>query len=85
MQAPNLTKKGVAIPLPLPPGKQSEVYTTRDAFDKVTAFYKRLYKEFPMRRPKSCLPDSESNGPFLILDGGKDLWASKYWMKIQRP
>jgi len=49
MPAPNLMKKGAAMPVPLPPGKQSEVYTTGDAFDKVLAFYKGLYKEFPMR------------------------------------
>ena len=67
------------------PGKQSEVFTTNDAFDKVYAFYKGLYKEFPMRGgPK--LPSGQAiQWAFFILDGGKDLSASKYWMKIQRP
>jgi len=67
------------------PGKQSEVYTTGDAYDKVLAFYKGLYKEFPMRGgPK--LPSGQAiQWAFFILDGGKDLSASKYWMKIQRP
>jgi hypothetical protein len=29
-------------------GKQSDVYTTNDAFDKVYAFYKGLYQEYTM-------------------------------------
>jgi hypothetical protein len=68
------------------PGKQSEVYTTGDAFEKVYAFYKGLYKEFTMSSSSPKL----ASGPqikwaFFILDGGKDLASSKYWMKIQRP
>ena len=77
------------------PGKQSEVYTTGDAFDKVYAFYKGLYKEYTMRSSGPKLPSGRS-GPklpsgqqikwaFFIIDGGKDLSSSKYWMKIQRP
>src|ERR1700704_4797348 len=80
-----LDEKGSREASAAAPGKQSEVYTTGDAFDKVFAFYKGLYKEFPMRGgPK--LPSGQAiQWAFFILDGGKDLAASKYWMKIQRP
>jgi hypothetical protein len=68
------------------PGKQSEVYTTGDSFDKVDAFYKGLYKEYTMRSTGPKLPSGQQvKWAFFILDGGKDLRSSKYWMKIQRP
>jgi hypothetical protein len=67
-------------------GSQCEVYTTTDSFEKVYAFYKALYKEhvWPTRPP--ALPSGkEVRWAFFILDGGKDLAHSKYWLKIQRP
>src|SRR5260370_860359 len=68
------------------PGKQSEVYTTDDAFDKVYAFYKGLYKEYTMMHGGPKLPSGQQiKWAFFILDGGQDLTKSKYWMKIQRP
>jgi hypothetical protein len=68
------------------PGKQSEVYTTGDAFDKVYAFYKGMYKEYTMRSSGPKLPSGQQiKWAFFIIDGGKDLSSSKYWMKIQRP
>jgi hypothetical protein len=68
------------------PGKQSEVYTTGDAFEKVYAFYKGAYKEFTMSSSSPKLPSGQQiKWAFFILDGGKDLASSKYWMKIQRP
>ncbi len=66
------------------PGKQSEVYTTGDSFDKVYAFYKGLYKEFSMMRAPN-IAGQKIQWAFFILDGGKDLAKSGYWMKIQRP
>lgn len=67
------------------PGKRSEVYLTRDSFDKVYAPYKGLYKEYTMH-PGTKLPSGqEVRWVFFIIDGGKDLASSKYWMKIQRP
>jgi hypothetical protein len=67
-------------------GLESQVYTTDDGFDKVYAFYKSLYKEFPTPFPSQKLPGGkEVKWAFFILDGGKDLSRSKYWMKIQRP
>jgi hypothetical protein len=68
------------------PGKQSQVYTTGDAFDHVCAFYKGLYKEFTMRNSGPRLPSGQQiQWAFFIIDGEKDLKSSKYWMKIQRP
>jgi hypothetical protein len=68
------------------PGKQSEVYTTSDSFDKVYAFYKTLYKEFPMSSHAPKLPSGQPlKWAFFIIDGGTTLANSKYWMKIQRP
>jgi hypothetical protein len=68
------------------PGKQSEVYTTGDALDKVYAFYKGLYKEYTMRSSGPKLPSGQQiKWAFFIIDGGTDLSSSKHWMKIQRP
>ena len=68
------------------PGKQSEVYTTSDPMDKVYAFYKGLYKEFPMRSTGPKLPSGRQvKWAFFIVDGGTTLANSKLWMKIQRP
>src|SRR6266700_7949326 len=67
-------------------GLECRVYTTSDGSDKVYAFYKGLYKEFPTPFPTQKLPNGqEIKWAFFILDGGKDLSHSKYWMKIQRP
>ena len=68
------------------PGKQSEVYTTGDALDKVYAFYKSLYKEYTMRSTGPKLPSGQQvKWAFFILDGGTTLANSKLWLKIQRP
>jgi hypothetical protein len=63
-----------------------KVYTTRDSFEVVYAFYKARYKEFPIPLPAQRLPnDREVKWAFFILDGAKDLSQSEHWMKIQRP
>jgi hypothetical protein len=68
------------------PGKQSEVYTTGDSLDKVYAFYKGIYKEFPMRSAGMKLPSGQDvKWFFFIVDSGTTLANSKLWMKIQRP
>jgi hypothetical protein len=67
-------------------GKQSQVFTTEDTFEKVYSFYKGLYKEYTMSSSSPKLPSGQPlRWAFFILDGGKDLASSKYWMKIQRP
>ena len=69
------------------PGKQSQIYTTSEGFDKVYAFYKGLYKQdttMPSAGPK--LPSGQQvQWAFFIMDEGKSLATSKSWMKIQRP
>jgi hypothetical protein len=68
------------------PGKESQVYTTTDALDKVSAFYKGLYKEITMRSSGPKLPSGEQvRWVFFAIDGGTSLAQSKYWMKVQRP
>jgi hypothetical protein len=68
------------------PGKQSQVFTTDDPFEKVYSFYKGLYKEFTMGHSSPKLPSGQPiQWAFFILDGAKDLASSKYWIKIQRP
>ena len=67
------------------PGKQSQVFTTEDAFEKVHSFYKNLYKEYTMSSSPKLPSGQPLKWAFFILDGAKDLASSKYWMKIQRP
>ena len=68
------------------PGKESQVYTTTDALDKVSAFYKGLYKEITMRSSGPKLPSGEQvRWVFFAIDGETSLAQSKYWMKVQRP
>ena len=67
------------------PGKQSEVYTTADNYDKVYAFYKGQYKEIQMRGAPKLPSGQQIKWAFFAVDGGKDLKESKYWMKIQHP
>jgi hypothetical protein len=68
------------------PGKESAVFTTGDALDKVHAFYKGLYKEYTMRSIGPKLPSGQQvKWAFFILDGGTTLANSKLWLKIQRP
>ena len=67
-------------------GIQCEVYTSGDSFDKIYAFYKGLYREVRTPFPSQKLPNGEElRWAFFILDAGKDLSHSHYWMKIQRP
>jgi hypothetical protein len=82
-----LDEKGSRDASAAAPGKESQVYTTADSLDKVYAFYKGLYKEYTaLSGRESKLPSGQPlKWYFFILDGGKDLAASKLWMKIQRP
>jgi hypothetical protein len=68
------------------PGKESLVYTTPDGLDKVSAFYKGLYKEITMRSSGPTLPSGEQvRWIFFAIDGETSLAKSKFWMKVQRP
>jgi peptidoglycan hydrolase-like amidase len=67
-------------------GTEVQVYTTGDAFEKVRGFYTSLYREVAVPFPKPTLPNGkEVKWAFFVLDGGKDLMHSNYWMKVQRP
>jgi hypothetical protein len=68
------------------PGKESLVYTTPDGLDKVSSFYKALYKEITMRTSGPVLPSGEQvHWFFFAIDGETSLAKSKFWMKVQRP
>ena len=67
-------------------GTSCEVYTTGDSVEKVSAYYRSVYKEFawPVKPPK--LPSGrEIQWAYFILDGSRDLSHSKLWLKVQRP
>lgn len=67
-------------------GMEVQVYTTSDAFEKVHSFYKSLYKEIAAPFPRQTLPTGKAvKWAFFVLDGGKDLMHSNYWMKVQCP
>ena len=68
------------------PGKESRVYTTPDSLEKVSAFYKGLYKEITMRSSGPKLPSGEQvRWFFFAIDGEASLAKSRFWMKVQRP
>lgn len=72
----------------MPPGMQSTIYLTDDAYEKVSGFYKGIGKEYTMPgMPKGAkLPNGqEMKQAFYIFDGAADLGSSKNWAKIQRP
>ena len=56
-----------------------------DAFEKVYSFYKSLYKEIAVPFRQTTPTGKEVKWAFFVLDGGKDLMHSNYWMKVQRP
>ena len=69
------------------PGLEVTVYITADTFDKVCAFYKSVGHEYRVIGQRSRkLPNGQDlKDAFYLLDGAKDLMASKMWVKIQRP
>lgn len=70
----------------MPPGTMIRFYTSEAAFEKVLAFYQKLYPEMAMAAPPPTLPAGQKVlWAFFSLDGKTDLAASKHWMKIQRP
>jgi hypothetical protein len=72
----------------MPPGMQSTVYLSDDAYGKVASFYRTLGKEFEMpgMQKGAKLPSGqEMLQSFFVLDGAEDLRSSKSWVKVQRP
>lgn len=69
----------------LPPGTESEVYVTSDAYEKVYSFYKQNAREVSIS-PGAALPDgTRVKWSFFVLDNAKGLADSKLWLKVQRP
>ena len=67
---------------------EARVYTTRDAFDRVTAFYAKLGREYPAAWTKLTrkLPDGrEIKVKVFILDGKSDLADARHWLQVQYP
>ncbi len=67
---------------------KTTIYTTRDSFEKVFAFYKGAAKEYKMPHeggPQKLPSGQELKEAYFIFDGGKDITVSKLWIKIQRP
>jgi len=64
------------------------IYTTRDSFEKVVAFYKPLAREYrmpPTEAPFRLRSGGTLKEAFFILDRAPDIVESKAWFKIQRP
>lgn len=70
---------------------RSTIYTTKDSFKKVAAFYKDLGREFSMPRSSGISGQPKKYEKYelweayFILDGAQDLSSSKSWVKVQRP
>jgi hypothetical protein len=70
----------------LPPGTESELYVTPDAYEKVYAFYKQNAREVSMGHGGPALPNgTQVKWSFFVLDAAKGLADSKLWLKVQRP
>jgi hypothetical protein len=80
-----LDKKASAEASKVQPGTRVEVYSTGDAFEKVVAFYKALYKEHAMPAQPPNIAGKPAQWAFFTVDGAKTLFSSKLWFKIQRP
>ncbi|MBM2805246.1 MAG: hypothetical protein HW419_3139 [Deltaproteobacteria bacterium] len=64
------------------------VFTTRDPFDRVTAFYARIGVEYEAAwaRIVRKLPDGrEIKIKVFVLDGKPDLSDSRRWVQVQYP
>lgn len=69
-------------------GVDVTIYTTRDSFDKVYAFYRSIGKEYRMPSPEAparLRSGSTLQEAYFIFDGAVDIMASKAWIKVQRP
>jgi hypothetical protein len=83
------TRDGMEIAAQMKQKIKVEVYTTDEAFEKVYEFYKSAAAEYkmPYHTPEGQkLPSGQIlKEAFFIFDGAKDLTASKFWIKVQRP
>lgn len=72
------------------PNGKATVLTSRDSYEKVAAYYKKLGHEY--RLPGAAgseerqLPDgTKVRQVFVILDNGKDIVSSKRYVSVSRP
>jgi len=82
------TKENREMMKAMPPGTTSTAYITKDAYEKVVAFYKGSAKEYKMpgMPANRKLPSGqEMKQTFLIFDGAADITTSKSWAKVQNP
>ncbi|MEO8190463.1 MAG: hypothetical protein ABI682_08975 [Acidobacteriota bacterium] len=80
--AADAMRKGKAA---LPPGTESEVFVTPDAYEKVSSFYKQNAREVSVS-PGTTLPDgTRVKWSFYVLDNARGLADSRLWLKVQRP
>lgn len=64
------------------------VYTTKDAYQLVYGFYKKLYKETDLKIKQTNKPLANGkllNDAYFCLDGQASIAFSKFWLKIQNP
>jgi hypothetical protein len=65
------------------------VFTTRDPFESVVAFYSGIAREYriPGRagRAIKLFSGQEIKEAYFIFDNAADIMTSKHWIKIQRP
>ena len=65
-----------------------EMYMTKDAFEKVCAFYAKIGKEYNMpSSPKEMKLPSGSilRTQYYLFGGAADLQSAKSWIKVQNP
>ena len=82
------TKENREMMKAMPPGITSTAYITKDAYEKVVAFYKGSAKEYKMpgMPANRKLPTGqEMKQTFFIFDGAADITTSKSWAKVQNP
>jgi hypothetical protein len=70
---------------PMNKGSDVKVYVTPDAFERVRTFYASLYHETQGGNPPRVPNGPEIHWAFFTIDDAKNLWTSKYWVKVQRP
>jgi hypothetical protein len=67
------------------------IYTTKDPFDRVAAFYKKLGKEISMPHSSGTSGKPKKYEgydlweAYFTLDGAQGITESKCWVKVQRP
>ncbi|MBN1164636.1 MAG: hypothetical protein JXB45_08660 [Candidatus Krumholzibacteriota bacterium] len=85
-----LTKEALEMSAGAPGADQWKIaiYTTKDSYEKVCAFYKKIGNEYHMpSAPESMkLPSgTEVKSLYFLFGGAEDLVNAKSWIKVQNP